>query len=125
MKKMKTRYLPYEKYYNEEAKSWGITGQDKEGNEFGIGLGETLAIARERLHDWVLFRMDLAADQGIDGEKLWLSKKESLDCLMFEGSDFRAQRRLRALSGKERRVSGERRGEESRRIGDESSEGEE
>jgi hypothetical protein len=112
----KARYLAYEKIYNEESKSWGLMGHDKTGDSFGIGLGETLEIAREKLKAWALFRLEMVASQGIDGEK-WLEKKESRDCLVFESHELNvARRRLRVARGEEergvsRRVGEERRGE--------------
>ena len=111
----KTRYLAYDKIYNEESKSWGLMGRDKEGNDFGIGLGETLEIAREKLKAWALFRLEMVASQGIDGVK-WLEKKESRDCLVFESNEFNAVRRQlrQARGGEERRTS--RRVNEERRV---------
>ena len=122
-RKEKVRYLPYEKIFNEEGKSWGLIGRDKAGNEFGIGLGETLEIARDKLHAWVLFCLSAAADKGIDGEK-WLSKKESRDDLEFTASDLSAsKRRLKVARGLEERVAdrrkdGTREGGDGRREGD-------
>jgi len=122
-RKEKTRYLPYEKIFNEEAKSWGVIGKDREGNDLCMGLGETLEIATDRLREGLVFRLSAAADRGIDGEK-WLSKKESRDALVLRGSDLNVhKRRLKVARGLEerlgeRRSAGTREGEGGRRKGD-------
>ena len=50
---MSTRYLPYEKTFDVENSIWGVEGRDTHGAEFGVGVGKTLDIARDRLRSWV------------------------------------------------------------------------
>jgi hypothetical protein len=121
--------MAFEKIFNEEAKSWGVIGKDQEGNDFGIGLGETLEIAMERLRAWVLYSLEVAAKKGIDGAQ-WLAAKPGKDTLEFSGADLSPMRRqLRLARGQEvegasRRTGGGRRQGETRRSTEGRREGE-
>jgi hypothetical protein len=117
------RYLPFEAIFNPEAKTWGVIGRDRQGNDFGTAVGETRDIATTRLREWVLYSLGAQADKGIDAELL-LEKQDSQHALVFIGSDFDpSRRRLRLARGPEprhsnRRVQVERRSDGGRRDGD-------
>src|SRR2546428_8629396 len=63
---MKTRYLPFEKAFDEESSRWGVIGKDTQGRDFGVGVGETVEVAAQRLRSWVLDSLLAAAADGVD-----------------------------------------------------------
>ena len=85
---MRTRYLPYEKSFDEESALWGVVGHDMLGRDFGVGVGETVEEAERRLRSWVLDSLAASAADGEDhlGE-LSLSAAEG-DCLALTPLDL-------------------------------------
>src|SRR5439155_24633886 len=63
---MKTRYLPFEKAFDEESSRWGVIGKDTQGEDFGVGVGETVEVAAQRLRSWVLDSLLASAADGVD-----------------------------------------------------------
>lgn len=63
---MKTLYLPYEKSFDEDSKHWGLVGRTTAGDEFGVGVGETVEEAEGRLRSWILESLVAAAGDGQD-----------------------------------------------------------
>lgn len=75
---MKTLYLPYEKSFDEESARWGLVGRSVSGDDFGVGVGETVEEAEGRLRSWVLDSLVAAAADGQDATSD-LSDKEPRD----------------------------------------------
>ena len=63
---MKSRYLPFEKAFDEETSTWTLTGKDSEGEDFGVAAASTVERATERLRYWVLDSLVASADDGDD-----------------------------------------------------------
>ncbi len=63
---MKTLYLPYEKSFDEESRRWGLVGKAAAGDDFGVGVGETVEAAERRLRSWILDSLVAAATDGQD-----------------------------------------------------------
>lgn len=63
---MKTLYLPYEKSFDDESGRWGLVGRAAAGDEFGVGVGETVEEAEGRLRSWILESLVAAAADGQD-----------------------------------------------------------
>lgn len=63
---MRTHYLPFEKTFDEETSKWGVVGKDARGEDFGVGVGETLEVAAQRLRSWVLDSLLASAADGVD-----------------------------------------------------------
>lgn len=86
---MRTRYLPFEKAFDEESSKWGVVGKDTRGDDFGVGVGETLEIAAQRLRSWVLDSLLSAAADGVDAYgDLHDSEPASEDSIAFTPVDF-------------------------------------
>lgn len=84
---MRTRYVPYEKSFDEESERWGLVGRDAQGRDFGVGVGETIEEAERRLRAWVLDSLAASAADGDDRlEDLRLGPSEG-DGLAFAPLD--------------------------------------
>lgn len=59
------RYLSYEQEFDEDSSMWVITARDAHGDPFGVGTGERIEDAEERLRLWVL---DSLLADAADGE---------------------------------------------------------
>jgi DNA-binding XRE family transcriptional regulator len=63
---VRTRYLPFEKTFDEESSKWGVVGKDTHGEDFGVGVGETVEVAAQRLRSWVLDSLLASAADSVD-----------------------------------------------------------
>ena len=61
---MRSMFLAFERTFDEESSSWCLTGRDRVGEDFGVGVAPDPDEAAVRLHDWVLDSLLAAADDG-------------------------------------------------------------
>lgn len=80
---MKTRILPYTKTFDEDSKRWVLVGQDSQGRDFGVGVGETGNEAERRLRSWVLDSLAASAADAVDRLGDLGDEQPARDCLTF------------------------------------------
>lgn len=86
---MRTRYLPFEKAFDEESSKWDVVGKDTRGEDFGVGVGDNVEGATLRLRSWVLDSLLAAAADGVDGfEDLHESEPPNEDSISFTPVDL-------------------------------------
>jgi DNA-binding XRE family transcriptional regulator len=86
--KMKALYLPYEGSFDEESACWGVIGRDSAGDDFGVGVGETIEEAERRLRAWVLDSLVAAASDGEDRLGDLVQEKPAGEHLAFTPLDL-------------------------------------
>jgi DNA-binding XRE family transcriptional regulator len=60
------RYAPYRREFDEDAAVWVLVGRDVDGEDFGVGSGQTLEEAEEELRVWILDSLLADAAAGED-----------------------------------------------------------
>ena len=97
---MKSRYLPYEKTFDDETSIWCLVGRDVRGEDFGVGAGESMEMAEQRLRAWILDSLLASAGDGED-RSADLGEIGSPQALVFTPLDLVpiALRALRARHG--------------------------
>jgi DNA-binding XRE family transcriptional regulator len=63
---MRNMYLPFQRVFDDETSTWCLTGQDRSGQDFGVGAAADADEAAVRLQDWVLDSLLAAAGDGED-----------------------------------------------------------
>jgi len=86
---MRSMFLPFERVFDDETSRWCLTGRDRFGEEFGVGVAPDPDEAAGRLRDWVLDSLLAAAGDQEDrlGDLLPECPAEG-DCLVFGPSDL-------------------------------------
>ncbi len=63
---MRALYLPYEVQFDEQTRTYCLSGEDRNGQPFGVGSGATREESEQALRDYVLEVLEVHASEGDD-----------------------------------------------------------